>query len=96
MNPPAHSNRTALAISLLLLGAWFANMMLDRLGWTAIQVDDAATLRNLALTAAGYFLGSSAGSARKDDRLAQSIPRDVLPDPGVVVPAGNTNTGAKP
>lgn len=45
------------------------------------------TLGALATACVQYWVGSSAGSARKDDRLANMVP--VPPSPGVIVPAAD-------
>lgn len=44
-------------------------------------------LKTLGIVVVSYWCGSSAGSARKDDRLANMVP--VPPSPGVVVPAAD-------
>lgn len=36
-----------------------------------------------------YWLGSSAGSASKDSRLANMIPASLLPKPAAIVPAAD-------
>lgn len=36
-----------------------------------------------------YWIGSSAGSARKDDMLRDSVPSSLLPKPAALVPAGD-------
>lgn len=46
-------------------------------------------LSGMATTVVSYWVGSSAGSARKEIQLANSVSKDLLPQPAAVVPAGD-------
>lgn len=46
-------------------------------------------LASMAGAVVQYWVGSSAGSARKDGLLANSVSKDLLPQPAAVVPAGD-------
>ena len=48
-----------------------------------------ATLGTLAVTIVQYWRGSSAGSARKDTLLANSVPSALLPHPAALVPVAD-------
>ncbi len=47
------------------------------------------TLGGMASGVVNYWLGSSAGSARKTELLADSVPSNLLPNPAAVVPAAD-------
>lgn len=68
-------------VSGVLLAAWLGSIIANYFSAPALGADDAATLRNLAIAVAGYWVGSSAGSASKDARLANSVPAQMLSKP---------------
>lgn len=76
-------------VSAVLLTAWFSSLVANYFHAQPLGADDAAVLRNLALLVAGYWIGSSAGSARKDERLARAVPGDLVPQPAAIVPAAD-------
>ena len=59
-----------------------ANIMLGSLGTMTASV-------------VSYWVGSSVGSARKSDQLANSVPASLLPKPAAVVPAADVKVVAK-
>lgn len=58
------------AFSVVFVALWVLTIVGNYAGWPAIGTDDAATIRNIALAVSAYWIGSSAGSAQKSDRLA--------------------------
>ncbi len=61
-----------LGFSVVLLGAYFAFLAAGVVGYSIPAPDDMANLRTLAIAAAFYWVGSSRGSAAKDEREAKS------------------------
>lgn len=78
----------AAVVSAVLLVAWFASMLAHYRGWPPLSADDGATLRNLALLVAGYWVGSSSGSARKDERTSAVLTAARLTPPDNCPPDG--------
>lgn len=60
----------SLGITLIIFGLYGGVLAASMLGYATPQPDDMATLRNLALAAAFFWLGSNFSSARKTDILA--------------------------
>lgn len=79
----------AAIVSGILLTAWFSSLIANYFGAPSLSSDDSATLRNLALLVAGYWIGTNRSSDHKTDLLSQSVPASFLPNPGAVVPAAD-------